>query len=174
MSRRALKLAVRNEIRTTLSYAVKDCDTGMDGRPPPSCGQVFVSVHSGRRTSSSRECLEEEYSISVTVTMRVGPGWDRFTQEMIDKATTGLEQRADNIRVCVHRDCMDNRIRVAANALITGDSNEFAEPLMFEDDEPPREVGPDWFHAEGVGTAGLVMQLNFGKAKRIQNLDDMT
>lgn len=167
-------LAVRNEIRANLSYADKDCDTSIDGRPPPNCGQVFVAVHPGPRTSTSRECLEEEYTVLVTVTMRVPPSWDRASQETVEKAATGLEARADAIRVAIHRDCMDNRVRVRADALITGSVNKFVETLMFAGDQPVQEVGPEHFHAEGNKVAGLIMTLTFTSAKRIQSLEDMT
>jgi len=176
----ALNRAVRDEIRGTLAYPAASCELTFDGRPTPRSGKVFVGVHRGERRSLHRECLEEDLGVAVTLTMRINEPPDRWGPDLIGKVEAGLDDRADQLRVCVHRDCKDYRIIRAANKLLGAGTdgysgiNGFVEPLSFQQIDQPRIVGAGWFLAKPEAVElGLAVTLRFGGAKVLQTLDDM-
>ncbi len=172
----ALETAVRNIIRADLDYADGDCDCTHNGQPPPRCGDVFVAVWSRQeRESLSRTCLDEVYSVLVTVTLRSRLPFDRLVQLRYKMAT-----RLSAIRALIHKDSLDQRIIRAANTLAdyswTAPDKPagFFEGLAYEGMEPIMEVDGEWFHAQSQKYAGLAQTVRFGKARRAQALSKMT
>ncbi|MDE2097162.1 MAG: hypothetical protein KGL39_07940 [Patescibacteria group bacterium] len=174
----ALETAVRDLIRSQLSYREADCDRMFDDEPPPRCGKVFASVWSdGNRTSDMMTCLNEVLGVNVTVTVRFVQPADRWVKHRDD-----LEARCNAIRALIHADQYDFRVLRLANQLAGFDSFVgrssaaavgFREALMFERFDPVRKVGPDWFKAELDAPSvevGAAQTIRFGKARRVQAL----
>ena len=194
MSLRALRLAVRNQLKAAvlsggLALTQKECEVMLDGRPPPRCGERFVSVHGGtctlRAEGDPALDLDETYTLLVTVTMRLPRvPFDRIGPDLIDKASSGLDVFCQSVKVCVHKDADDNRIIRAANILLGADADGhsgidgFVEPLRFLGHGDDQVKGPDWFHADpdadgGVVEAGLARVFRLGGARKIQSLESM-
>lgn len=189
MSLRALRLAVRNQLKAAvvsggLALTYKECEVMLDGRPPPRCGERFVSVHGGGIDNQQTHCLEESYWLNVTVTMRLPRiPFDKIGTDLIDKASTGFDVFCRQVWIAVHHDCNDDRIIRAANILLgaAADGHSsidgFVEPLAAQSFGDNQVVGPEWFHADptqdGAMEAGLARTLRFGGAKMYQSLESM-
>ena len=186
MSLRALHLAVRNRLKDSvvnggLALTARECEVmGPDGRPPARCGERFVAVHGGGCSNSSRDDLDEVYHLYVTVTLRaarVPP--DRWGTDLIDKATTGMDDLCQSVKVSIHKDAANDVVIRAANILLGAGAdgfsgiNGFVESLIFENmgDDAPK--GPDWFSAdpEDLHGVGFARTLRFGGARRVQTLE---
>ncbi len=181
MSRRALLLATRDQLRTGLGLPTTKpllCEVMFDGEPPPGCGKTFYSVHRGPRDNSCRHSLDETYAANVTITMRVNEPYDRIGTDLMEKAATGMDLQADKVRSLIH---MNYTLMNAANAYILSDYVAaggagviygFSEPLYFQGDGEPRIVGPDWFKADVTESTqapiGIAQTLRFGGARRLQ------
>lgn len=171
----ALETAVRDAIRSTLGYTQRDCERMYDGRPAPTAGDWFVSVWSpSGRSSSSRTCLDEQFSVHVTLTARVALPYDRRL-----RIRDELERRINAIRALIHKDNLNWSILRAANTLAdlshTNNTKSvgFCESLMLEGLDPLQEVGGDWFSASGSqapSITGLVQTARFGAARLVQAL----
>lgn len=182
MSRRALLQAVRNTLRAAapsgLAYTYKECELSQpQGQPPPRCGKWFLAVWAGgsRNFGGNRYVLDREYDVVVTMTMRINEPFDRIYQ-ILDEASTGFYDRSDAIIGLIHKDSYNFNVSNQANTILTDPSTGdepvgFRVPLAFLDDSGPRLVGPDWFHADPEsGEFGVVMDMRFGRARRLQNL----
>lgn len=183
MSRRALLLAVRDDIRDVLKYAARDCDLTLPGgQPPPRCGKWFIGIWPGSRRNQGRTALDATYELTVTLTARVNEPFDRVAIDLLAKNETGFWDRSEAIAELIHKDCWDTHVITRANAILKDDypytSNEpvgFRESLTFMSDSVPRLVGGDWFHARPDATeVGIVQDIYFGRARRIQNLANLT
>lgn len=189
MSMYALLQAVRNRLREAtatggLAYNAKDCDIAPpNGQPPPLCGPFFVAVHEGNLSGNqSYSDLDTQYSVSVTVTMRLrGTPYDRWVQkELYGADDTSLDNRCRKIMALIHQDTIDHRIINAANVLTPPPAvgytvQGFVEPLRFERMDTAREVGPAWFWADPsqpenqqITNCGWAKTLRFTGARRIQ------
>ncbi len=174
MSMPDLLTAVRNRIRSVLSYAAFECDVQPDGSPEPASGQVYVSVHPGSVRNDDMESLDETFEVLVTITLKVGYlPVDAFGPQVILKASTGLYARAEAIRKTCH---MDYTAMTAANTALGGSVNGFIEPLSYRGMGRPEVKGPAWFNAEDDPDppAGLALELRFDGARRKQTLESMT
>lgn len=170
MSRKALLLAVRDELWEQFGWTQKECQVAFNGQPPPRAGKVFVAVHRGPRQSVSDLSLEEDYTVYVTVTARVNEPYDRIGTDLMEKATEGVDDLCDRIRALLH---MKDTVLDRANEALGVTVNGFCEPLMFLGDEEPQLVGGAWFHADPAATEiGVAVRLRFGKAKRIQYCEE--
>lgn len=174
MSMPDLLNAVRDRIRSVLSYTNFECDVQPDGAPDPVSGQVYVSVHAGAIRNDDMESMDEYYEVLVTLTMKVGYlPVDAFGPQVITKATTGLYARAAAIRKTCH---MDYTAMTAANTALGGSVNGFVEPLSYRGMGRPEVKGPAWFSAEDENDppAGLALEIRFDGARRKQTLESMT
>ena len=110
----------------------------------------------------------------MTVSLRINEPVDRVGPDLLEKATSGLDDVADSI-IAV----MENyqwAIMNAANALIdtaaggSGVANGFVEPLRYTgDDGEARLVPGDWYEATAAADySAAVLTIRFGRAKRLQ------
>ncbi len=77
-----------------------------NGQPPPDCGDIYIAVHEGRSTSDMDNALNEYFSFSVTLTMRLtNVPFDRIGKDleakMVQKAS-GFNRRAEQLRAFLH------------------------------------------------------------------------
>ena len=93
MSQRAYRLAVRDKLQNLFNLDANSCETGFDGQPKPSCGELYIAVHSGPWSGTSADYdLTEIVGLLVTVTMRIAKvPQDRYGPSILDQALTGLE-----------------------------------------------------------------------------------
>lgn len=170
-----------------MNYDHASCEIMDDGRPPPRAGNFFVSVHGGKSSpgpANSRN-LDELFSFSVTLTMRVTVPLDRVGDQQIARNLAlvplgqrqGFNARIEQLRAFLH---MNWRITVltgqtpaSANdnilAWYNGTTYGFIEPARYEGFEAPRLVGGEWFGADPeVSEVGVVSEMRFAKARRFQ------
>lgn len=179
MSRRALLLAVRDQLRALppvgLGYLPRECEVMYDGRPPPRAGAWFAAVHRGRRSGQLHsECLDYELEFFVTVTARVNVPVDRLGAALYE-ASEKLDDRVDAIVALVQRQGV--AILTAANTLLgssfdqAGQPRGFVERPYYLDDDNGRLVGDEhwWGLATEVPT-GIAHTIRFGGARRVQAL----
>lgn len=181
MSRRLLRLAVRDNLREKFGWTELECDTMPDGRPKPAAGEIFVAVHGGQWTGRDIDSgLDEEIGFEVTITRRLGfSPMDQWNREVVEGLKDGLEVLAEQVRAYLH---MNQQIRITANEFISAErtARGFTEVQRFRSCGDAEERGPDWFNALDFDTggrhanAGLTMTLTFGGARRIQRLESMT
>ena len=180
-TRDQLKLAIGTYPNGGLALGQKECEVMFDGEPPPRCGKRFFSVHRGGRENQARHSLDELYAVFVTITLRVNEPFDALGTNLIEKAQQGMDDLVDSVRDIVH---MNYTLMAAANATILAVATAgnvplvygFSEPLMFQGDDAPRIVGPDWFKAQVETTQapiGIAQTLRFGQARRLQPLTIM-
>lgn len=189
----ALLYAVRDGLRALQNTAgvkrdVATCEIMDDGRPPPRCGDWFVSVHGGRSKpgpANSRN-LDELFGFSVTLTMRVTVPLDRVGDQQIARNLAlvplgqrqgfnhKLEQLRDflhmNWRITVKTGQTPNSANDNLTAWATGTVYGFVEPARFVSGVvTPKLVGGEWFDAEPEAEeVGLVAELMFDGARRVQ------
>jgi hypothetical protein len=196
MSRRCLAQATVNRLR----QATADGGAGLSkdncglapigGRPPARCGEKYVGVRCGGRTTGLvHNGLEEDYTIIVTVTHRTNKiPIDRMGPDLMEKIATGFDDFVDRVRECIHRDHIDGGVSIAANTLLGLDAGgarvaatgtpggPFTNGLQFLGDDDPYPVGDDWFWSATEGdddetpqVSGFVQNLRFGRCKRVQS-----
>lgn len=192
MSMKELALAVRDFIRADapegMGYRDDQCECMSDGRPPPKCGDVFISIHDGPVKSISRTCLDEYYSLVVTVTQRAPKmPFDRFGTDLLKKAAVGLNDRVRALRARLHGNYV---ILNAANTLLGVPTDPNPVPPLPGAGDPPlgfyeplwvrREivkaklVGGDWLHANpDEEAAALVVDINLDGARRTQPMENL-
>lgn len=170
----ALETAIRNALRTTLVYRAEQCDRTLDARPSLMCPPLFVGVWSeGERNSTMPTCLNEEFGVNVTVTIRSNLPYDRMLTER-----DAIEYELNRIRALIHGDVYNHAILNAANVLAdlgTGATQHigFTKALRFLRFEPISIVDGRWFQAEAEEFAGLSQTARFGGAQRVQALPYM-
>lgn len=179
----ALMYAIRDTIRSTYGYA--ECEIMDDGRPPPRCGNVFVSIHSGKEKSTDSNNLMEYYEFSVTITMRITVPLDRVGDQQIYRNIAriivgerqGLRAKIDQLRRLLHMNwsmiVSPNQTPPSANdnlvAWVSGSIYGFIEPARYTGASSPKLVGGEWFNAEeDVDDMGIVSELSFSGARRMQ------
>lgn len=144
-----------------------------DGRPPPRCGNVFVSIHGGksRPGAANDNNLYELFDFVVTLTMRVTIPLDRVGDQLIARnipltindvpaaQRQGFDAKVEQLRAFLH---MNWRITVlqgqtpnSANDNLTewaDDSNTpvygFVEPARYRGAEVPSLQGGEWMGSE--------------------------
>lgn len=176
MSQRALLLAVRDYLRSSVNLADDECEVMFDGQPMPMAGERFVSVWPGDWSARDIEGLDEEYGINITVTRRVtyAPA-DRVVAPLTGTDAQALDQLLEAIRAKLHLDSQGDKVLNAANTIIGTGSNGFVEPLRFRHGSRPEPKGPDWFSADGESeVSGLAQTLTFGGARRLQTIESET
>lgn len=182
----ALLYAVRDRIRTaSFNLGVAECEIMDDGRPPPRCGKIFASVHSGKDRSNSKRNLDETYEFLVTLSMRVVVPADRIGDQQIYRNIArvvvgereGLRAKADQLRRLLHMNwamtVLTGQTPTSANdnlaAWTSGTVYGFTEPARYAGATVPKLVGSEWFGAEPEGDdIGIITELSFVGARRLQ------
>jgi hypothetical protein len=177
---RVLMEAVRDELRKSLGYKDNECQLSPPtGQPPAEFGgKVYVAVCEGQteNTDDVKMSLDELVALTVVITMRAqGVPYDRHANELLYKPETGLADRVHAIKIAVHRDSADDRIRKQANkSFPAATTNGFIETLRYMSADTPQPVGADWFWGEpGDKIAAYVQTVRFGKARRKQRLESI-
>ena len=184
----ALLYGVRDGIRSAgLNYDQATCEIMDDGRPPPRCGKFFAAIHDGAMRSTADNQLNELYSFSVTLTMRVTVPLDRVGDQQIARNIArvplgerqGFYAKTDRLRRFLHMNwtvtvltgqtpnsANDN---LAAWAVDGTTVYGFCEPMRFTGMEFPKLVGSEWFGAEPEAEdVGIKATLTFDRCRRFQ------
>lgn len=181
MSARALGVGVEAHLQAALSLDGSQCSLMPDGVPPAHCGQLFVAVHPGDCSADSAQALDERHGVLVTVTRRAAfAPHDRVGREVVYDRADGLLRWADRVKAAVHLsyDAMDlanaELVATAGSAAVYG----FSEPPVFLGMTYLGVKGPEWFLAEpdddAGAPAGVAVELRFGRARRLQPIEDQT
>jgi hypothetical protein len=177
-------LAVRDWLRRPTTeggcgLSDTECDLSFDGSPPPVCGERFVAVHAGSWVGSgNRNCLEEVYGVQVTVTVRMGRApRDRIGNLLVGPEGEALDRTLEAVRASLHADPRSEWVRQRANEIIGVADNGFVETLAFLGGGQPQAKGPEWFGAvvgedQGPMPVGIAQTLTFGRAKRVQVVEE--
>jgi hypothetical protein len=123
MSMVALLQAVRHRLRDALTLKDSECDIGTDGQPHARAGERFLMVHPGPITNGQTECIDEYYSVKVTITRRLtyAPA-DRAEQPLV-VLTGSLYELAAQARAPVQPGGHGQRIHRAAGVQVHGRSD---------------------------------------------------
>lgn len=179
----ALLYAVRDVIRGSgQGYGPRECEIMGSGEPPPRCGNIFVAIVGGDITNEAVENLDEYHALAITLTMRTQQiPLDRVGDQLLALRTAkqnGFNARARKLKSLLNKNWQVNQ---KANQylveLLAEEQDQiygFSEPLIFQRGDTPHFVGPDWFGAAppenpgAMGEVGIVSQLSFGRARRLQ------
>jgi hypothetical protein len=194
MSLGRLLFAVRGILRTGLEnwytpFTSEEIQIMPGAEPPAYSGQKFISIHGlNWDTGQSDDMhlgLDEVYGFACTLSMRspVVP-YDRQGPELYIKSFIGMEDICRRIIVLLHQSIpliqsWDELILEDADILKTTLVNEYTVNLSTEYprwvncDAAPEPVDGSWFSADPMEAAGLVMQVRFGQARRMQAYDQM-
>lgn len=184
-----LLYAVRDGIRSAgFGYDKASCEIMDNGKPPPRCGNFFVSVHSGRSKpgSANGRNLHELFGFSVTLTMRITVPLDRVGDQQIARnlalVPLGLRQgfnaKVEQLRGYLHMNwgitVLTGQTPASANdnisAWATGTVYGFFIPAAYQGETIPRLEGAAWFAAEDPESdeVGIVCELQYDGAERFQ------
>lgn len=167
--------AVLDHLRASLALDESTSEVMPTGKPPAFSGDTFYVVHPGQIGTDQVEGLEETFGVDVTITLRTGsvPA-DRVGTELILNTTTGIYARAAAVRAKLHMRYAD--VMNDANAALGSGVNGFVEPLWFLGAGRVQEQGAAWFSAKATtaNPAGISLTLSFGRARRIQVIEEMT
>jgi hypothetical protein len=156
-----------------------------DGRPPPRCGNFFAAIHDGMMHSDADNQLNELYSFSVTLTMRLIAPLDRVGDQQIARNIVrvplgerqGFNAKAERLRRFLHMNwtitVLTGQTPNSANdnlaAWATGTVYGFNEPMRFRSMEAPKLAGGEWFGAEPDAVdMGIRAVLTFERCRRFQ------
>lgn len=178
MSLAVLAQAVRDTLQTAFSLTASSCEVSFDGQPKPSAGELYLAVHPGAWTKAEGDYdLDEEYTIGVTVTIRMGfAPKDRWGIEVWAASTDGLDKRVRQVIVAVHH---NQAIRQLASTRLFQGEKYFVTPLQLLRVDPPKLQNWSWFSAspperEGqIAESGVSQTVWFGKCRRCQSVDNM-
>lgn len=176
-------------------YRASECEITYNGQPPPAMGQFFIAIHDGDWNTEGTENLEEVCGIDMTVTVKTGIApRDRLNYVMVEKANNNLSQICRRL-LRFHFDYWTmNRanelIQVEEQIIFQMDAlgnvnkfpppvNGFEEPLQFLSADRTLDQYLEWFSSpapedfEGImPPMGLSRTMHFGKAKRLQKLEE--
>lgn len=183
----ALLYAVRDTIRAAgFGYGKAECEVMEDdGKPPPRCGNVFVSVHKGRASNSSTRNLDERFDFSVTLTMRVIVALDRVGDQQIARDINlvplgqrqGFNAKVEQLRTLLHMNwqmtVLRNQRPNSANDNIatwsTGTVYGFCEPAVYRGCDTATLVGGEWLGGEPDDDKfAIKAEMRFEGARRLQ------
>ena len=160
----ALLFAFRDAIRTIPGYLdAAHCEIVADpeGRPPGRCGDWFAAVHQGPSTSTMDNALDERFSVSVTLSMRVTVPPDRAGDQFLAKklaaqpgpgGSPSFNARTNQLAALLHMDWW--LLQDANNYLISmlpqaATVHGFSEPARYRLTDTAMFVGDEWFGSEG-------------------------
>ena len=187
----ALLFAVRDKIRNLgFGYDAKSCDiVGPDGKPPPRCGQFYVSVFEGSTTNSAENNLDERFGFNIALTMRVTVPLDRVGDQswasrvIRTPGPTGapsfnarLEQLRANLHMNWAMTVLTSQTPASANDNLAAwapsnvtSTYSFVEPARFRGWSKPDFVTGDWFRATPEAMdMGIVAIGRFDGCRRMQ------
>ena len=171
----ALETAVVNAVLAGgLGYLAPQVVRTFDGRPPPSCGPIFLAVWSGggRRRGNSSDGLDQYFGVNVTLTLRTVQPFDRSIRHRDD-----VENRLNDVVALVHQDRYAHSIILAANAMAGYRQASVVDPtkhvgfcqaLGWAGTDDCREVGGEWFLSQSAKHAGVTQTAHFDGARRTQ------
>jgi hypothetical protein len=170
-----------------LPYSDSTCRIMVDGKPPPMCGDWWLSIHEGNVQSICTETLDEYYAFNLTLTKRVTVDPYVFGEHVVavkmarqlaqqtDANHLGFNARRDQLRAFFHGN--ESVIARANQYLVQWATGEevygFCEPPRFQGYSASLMRGAEWLGAvppsgEGAVEAALVCQIGFGKCRRFQ------
>jgi len=159
VSHRALKLAVRDEIRQRFGYQPEECELTFTGKPPNRVGR----------------CLDERFAVNITVSVRMADiPEDQWELELSGQSYEKLDKVVERIRT-IHLDPLQYSIVARANAIMNkdvGPGDGIVEPLDFLRAGPVELKSGSWWGARGEPRAGVAQTLYFGNARRLQKAED--
>lgn len=173
MSEEAYLQAVRDDIRMTLKYRPLECDVELDPAPPPSFGEVYVSVCPAAWESASEGGTDfrERIRIDVHVIQRARQTpMDLQGTEFLLKNLTSLNARC---RAIARRVNMNYTIMDAANVLLRATANDedqqgFFHPLRWLGCTLPAVMNATQWGATPESGAAVYRTVRFGEAERAQ------
>lgn len=143
------------------------CNVMIDGRPPQTCGDMFIAIHPGGFRGVSPEIIEAVHQLNITLTFRVAniPKDKAGVYAYLEK-NLGIGELAQKIVEYLHNNYI---ILKYANEFIENPKvNRWVEPLRLGVATPPRIVGGDWVHAPASKEEVIIQSISFGEAKRVQ------
>lgn len=174
MSQSSLLYAVKTFILQKFTYNNQSineeiCDVMPDGRPHPSAGELFISVHPGGSRGSNDEVLWAIHSVNLSITLKTGRSpVDRVgTHDMIKKRL-GILEVGQKLIETIH---MNYHILQIANSYIDNPANKWVEPLRFNNSPPPRMMSADWVHSTEGTDIAIMQYISFSNAVRVQFSD---
>lgn len=152
-----------------------------DGKPPPQCGNLFVSIHEAGSTNTSLRNLDEYFNWSLTLTQRVTVPLNRVGNMMLasklarmpGKGQPSFNARVEQLKCWAH---MNWTLMMTANANLTSyvppnvtDFYGFVEPAHFAGTEKPILVGGEWFTVSPESDdTGLKAEIRLEGERRMQ------
>ena len=165
-------LATRQYLQEELQLGPSGCDVRPDGSPPPIADDVFIAIHGGSKNpgpSNDQDLgMDILVGIQITVTMRTAFYNDTDTYEPYVVGANSLEPLVERISLLMHK---KYALMGKANVLLGDTTYPYIEPLRWlGGDAEPRKVDNSWFNPQSEdeqgGYVGMVMQANFGGARR--------
>lgn len=182
----ALLVAVRDAIRAGgMNYDEATCEIMDDERPPPRCGDKFVSINGAKERNDSDRNLDVYIDFKVTLTVRVIGPLDNLGPNMMVRsiANVPLRQRqgfyakCEQLRNFLHKNwsivVLQGQSPPSANdnlvAWSTGTVYGFVEPMRYASMEQPTLKGGEWFSADPEDdSVGMKSTLQFVRCRRLQ------
>lgn len=177
----ALLFAVKDAVGKSSGYDDRTCDVRVNGKPPPSCGDVFLAIHQSSARSEMDNAEDEYFGFDLTLTYRVTVPLDRIGDRELasrlarragPRGQPSHNARLDRLKSFLH---MNWGVIQDANNLMSQWAAEevvvfgFAEPARYKTREVPRFEGGAWFESnEAADNVGLVGGLHFDGARRLQ------
>lgn len=147
----------------------KECAEQTDGQPPPSAGQRYIAIHDNGSNNDATETLDEQYALSVTITLRT-PFAPRDREQTVRRE---IRELAHKVKLALHG--QDDPVG-KANSYLASTVQQFCEPLRYLNTSEIQTKGPDWFFAESTGMgdskSGVAITVRFGKARLIEAIND--
>jgi hypothetical protein len=178
MSLAAVCKAARDVLQKVLAVDANSCECGFDGQPDPMAGESYYRIHPlGWNALPQDYDLSEEYTVGVTLTMRLG--WVPKDRRGVALwlAYDGLDARAREVVKTIHHNQL---LRKASVVYLQGKGGgDTLTPLQLVRIDMPQVRSYDWFTAEAPeeenqsDDAGVSQTIVFGKCQRVQNIEYM-
>lgn len=190
MSIYALLPAVRNRLRSECGFRPEECRVMPGANPPPVAGDRFISVFGLEWAPGDPDLnrgIDEFYGVGVALSIRCGwTQYDDIAEELFIKTGLGADAILRKINAVIHQsyEVINGANAIIPGGLVAGAPTAIAivEPLRWSGgDATPMLVGDDWFQGGELvqknktdsGIAGLVLQTNFSRARRLMSYDNM-
>ncbi len=183
----ALLYAVRDTLRAVpFQYDYATCDIMPDGKPPARCGNYFLAIHQGASRSTADNYLDERFSFSLTLTMRVNSGVERVGDQLLARRLArqtardiGFNGRIEQLRALMHMAW--DVLGIANTYLVQWAGDEvsevygFCEAFRYRGEAQPSWCYGDWFTGDpSSADLGLKAEMRFDDCRRFQALGTYT